>query len=147
VSWAASSAHCSSGLAAKRRAAPPRACRAEQGEARNAGPRRVLQPHWEIRDRSFEQQRYRATVKPSMTACLQYLSPLGWGAHQPDRRLPLAQQRQDRRRAVQAIRPLQPAKRALFIEMVLPPSVPMLRTGFPFGELSWKTLRSLVSIW
>jgi hypothetical protein len=31
-----------------------------------------------------------------------YLSPLGWGAHQPDRRLPLAQQRQDRRGQVQA---------------------------------------------
>lgn len=45
VSWDASSAHCSSGLAAKRRAAPPRACRAEQRRgAQRAGPRRVLQP-------------------------------------------------------------------------------------------------------
>jgi TnpA family transposase len=32
-----------------------------KGEARNAGPRRVLQPPGEIRDRSFEQQRYRAS--------------------------------------------------------------------------------------
>jgi hypothetical protein len=70
VSWAHRAHAVHPGLAAKRRAAPPRACRAEQGRsAQRAGPRRVLQPPGEIRDRSFEQQRYRATVKPSMTAC------------------------------------------------------------------------------
>ncbi len=106
MSWDASSAHCSSGLAAKRRAAPPRACRAEQRRgAQRAGPRRVLQPPGEIRDRSFEQQRYRASGLNLVTAAivlwntvyleraanalrghgqavddglLQYLSPLGW---------------------------------------------------------------------
>ncbi len=106
VSWDASSAHCSSRLAAKRRAAPPRACRAEQRRgAQRAGPRRVLQPPGEIRDRSFEQQRYRASGLNLVTAAivlwntvyleraanalrghgqavddglLQYLSPLGW---------------------------------------------------------------------
>ncbi len=94
------------GLAAKRRAAPPRACRAEQRRgAQRAGPRRVLQPPGEIRDRSFEQQRYRASGLNLVTAAivlwntvyleraanalrghgqavddglLQYLSPLGW---------------------------------------------------------------------
>jgi hypothetical protein len=45
VSWDASSAHCSSWTGCKRRAAPPRACRAEQRRgAQRAGPRRVLQP-------------------------------------------------------------------------------------------------------
>ncbi|GHM57491.1 hypothetical protein ECZU51_61610 [Escherichia coli] len=49
-------------LAAKRRATPPRACRAEQGEARNALARAVFFNRLgEIRDRSFEQQRYRAS--------------------------------------------------------------------------------------
>ena len=77
----------------------------------------------EIRDRSFEQQRYRASGLNLVTAAivlwntvyleratnalrghgqtvdeamLQYLSPLGWGTHQSDRRLPLAEQRQNR---------------------------------------------------
>ena len=41
-----------------------------KGEARNALARAVFFNRLgEIRDRSFEQQRYRATVKPSMTAC------------------------------------------------------------------------------
>ncbi len=131
MSWDASSAHCSSRLAAKRRAAPPRACRAEQRRgAQRAGPRRVLQPPREIRDRSFEQQRYRASGLNLVTAAivlwntvyleraanalrghgqavddglLQYLSPLGWEhINLTGRRLPLAQQRQDRRGQVQA---------------------------------------------
>ena len=51
ASWDASSARCSSWTGCKRRAAPPRACRAEQGRsAQRAGPRRVLQPPGEIRD-------------------------------------------------------------------------------------------------
>ncbi len=125
VSWDASSAHCSSGLAAKRRAAPPRACRAEQRRgAQRADPRRVLQPHGEIRDRSFEAAAT-GLAASTVTAAIVlwntvYLEraanalrghgqavddgllrvPVAarLGAHQPDRRLPLAQQRQDRRR-------------------------------------------------
>jgi TnpA family transposase len=116
------------GLAAKRRAAPPRACRAEQGRgAQRAGRAVFFNRLGEIRDRSFEQQRYRAsglnlvtaaivlwnTVyleraqraawhgMPSMTAVAVPVAA-GLGTHQPDRRLPLAQQRQDRRGQVQA---------------------------------------------
>ncbi|MCS6040307.1 Tn3 family transposase [Klebsiella pneumoniae subsp. pneumoniae] len=97
--------------------------------AQRAGPRCVLQPPGEIRDRSFEQQRYRASGLNLVTAAivlwntvyleraanalrghgqavddglLQYLLAARLGAHQPDRRLPLAQQRQDRRGQVQA---------------------------------------------
>ncbi len=119
------------GLAAKRGTAPPRACRPEQGRgAQCAGRGQCFSTaSGEIRDRSFEQQRYRASGLNLVTAAvvlwntvyleraahalrgnghavddalLQYLSPLGWGAHQPHRRLPLAQQRQDRRGQVQA---------------------------------------------
>jgi len=99
-----------------------------KGEARNALARAVFFNRLgEIRDRSFEQQRYRASGLNLVTAAivlwntvyleraanamrghglsvddalLQYLSPLGW-EHQPDRRLPLAQQRQDRCREIQ----------------------------------------------
>ncbi len=94
------------GLAAKRGTAPPRACRPEQGRgAQCAGQGSVFQPPGEIRDRSFEQQRYRASGLNLVTAAvvlwntvyleraahalrgnghavddalLQYLSPLGW---------------------------------------------------------------------
>jgi hypothetical protein len=100
-----------------------------KGEARNALARAVFFNRLgEIRDRSFEQQRYRAsglnlvtaaivlwntvylerarmrcvaTAMPSMTAVAVPVAA-GLGAHQPDRRLPLAQQRQDRRGQVQA---------------------------------------------
>jgi len=101
-----------------------------KGEARNALARAVFFNRLgEIRDRSFEQQRYRASGLNLVTAAvvlwntvymeraahalrgnghavndalLQYLSPLGLGTHQSDRRLPVAQQRQDRRGQVQA---------------------------------------------
>ena len=101
-----------------------------KGEARNALARAVFFNRLgEIRDRSFEQQRYRASGLNLVTAAvvlwntvyleraahalrgnghavddalLQYLSPARLGTHQPDRRLPLAQQRQDRRGQVQA---------------------------------------------
>ncbi|GHL28748.1 hypothetical protein ECZU25_55610 [Escherichia coli] len=75
-----------------------------KGEARNSLAGGVLQPPWEIRDRSFEQQRYRASGlssdggyravehgvperatrglveagKPVDGELLQFLSPLGW---------------------------------------------------------------------
>ncbi|WP_458646301.1 Tn3 family transposase [Enterobacter hormaechei] len=106
ASWAASSARCSSGLAAKRGTAPPRACRPEQGRGAQCAGRAVFFNRLgEIRDRSFEQQRYRASGLNLVTAAvvlwntvyleraahalrgnghavddalLQYLSPLGW---------------------------------------------------------------------
>jgi len=89
-----------------------------KGEARNALARAVFFYRLrKIRERSFEQQRYRASGLNLITAAivlwntvylerattalrgngkaqddtlLQYLSPLVMGAHQPDRRLPLA---------------------------------------------------------
>ncbi len=101
-----------------------------KGEARNALARAVFFNRLgEIRDRSFEQQRYRASGLNLVTAAIVlwntvYLEraanalrghgqavddgavavPVAarLGAHQPDRRLPLAQQRQDRRGQVQA---------------------------------------------
>lgn len=107
-----------------------------KGEARNALARAMFFNRLgEIRDRSFEQPRYRASGLNLMTATivlwntvyleraahglrgngravddalLQYPSP-GLRAHQPDRRPPPAQQRQDRRRQVQTATPLQPA--------------------------------------
>ncbi|WP_458646339.1 Tn3 family transposase [Enterobacter hormaechei] len=94
------------GLAAKRGTAPPRACRPEQGRgAQCAGGAVFFNRLGEIRDRSFEQQRYRASGLNLVTAAvvlwntvyleraahalrgnghavddalLQYLSPLGW---------------------------------------------------------------------
>ena len=81
------------------------------------------------RDRSFEQQRYRASGLNLVTAAIvlehglsgteqqcferarqtvdetlfQYLSPLGWEHINPDRRLPLAQQRKDQRGKFQTV--------------------------------------------
>jgi TnpA family transposase len=101
-----------------------------KGEARNALARAVFFNRLgEIRDRSFEQQRYRASGLNLVTAAIVLWNTVyleraanalrghgqavddgavavpvaaGLGAHQPDRRLPLAQQRQDRRGQVQA---------------------------------------------
>jgi hypothetical protein len=100
-----------------------------KGEARNALARAVFFNRLgEIRDRSFEQQRYRASGLNLVTAAivlwntvyLERAANAAWqrayrrwhpvavpvsarlGAHQPDRRLPVAQQRQDRRGQVQA---------------------------------------------
>lgn len=70
-----------------------------KGEARNALARAVFFYRLgEIRDRSFEQQRYRASGLNLVTAAI-----VLWNtAHQPGGRLPVAQQRQDRCREVQA---------------------------------------------
>ncbi len=106
ASWAASAHAVHPGLAAKRGTAPPRACRPEQGRGAHALARAVFFNRLgEIRDRSFEQQRYRASGLNLVTAAvvfvntvyleraahalrgnghavddalLQYLSPLGW---------------------------------------------------------------------
>lgn len=61
-----------SGLAPERRTAPARACRFEQGgEARNALARAVfIHRLGEIRDRTFEQQRYRASGLNLVTAAI-----------------------------------------------------------------------------
>ncbi len=95
-----------------------------KGEARNALARAVFFYRLgEIRDRSFEQQRYRASGLNLVTACHRVVEhgisgachqcfvwqrhgagrhivaisvAAGVGAHQPDRRLPMAQQRQGR---------------------------------------------------
>jgi hypothetical protein len=117
------------GLAAKRRLA---VCGLNKGQAPRAGPRRVLQPPGKSA-RSFQQQAtgqglnlVTAAIVLWVTVCVERAARLAWpgkpsttvvavpvaaglGAHQPDRRLPLAQQRQDRRGQVQAARPLQPA--------------------------------------
>jgi TnpA family transposase len=101
-----------------------------KGEARNALARAVFFNRLgEIRDRSFEQQRYRASGLNLVTAAIVLWNTVyleratnalrarqtgrrdavaipvaaGVGAHQPDRRLPLAQQRQGRRGQVQAV--------------------------------------------
>jgi hypothetical protein len=101
-----------------------------KGEARNALARAVFFNRLgEIRDRSFEQQRYRASGLNLVTAAIVLWNTVyleratnalnghgkpvddavaipvaaGVGAHQSDRRLPLAQQRQGRRRQVQAV--------------------------------------------
>jgi hypothetical protein len=102
-----------------------------KGEARNALARAVFFYRLgEIRDRSFEQQRYRASGLNLVTAAivlwntvyierainalrahghpvdedlLQYLFALGLGAHQSDGKLPVAEQRQDWRGEIQAI--------------------------------------------
>ena len=74
-----------------------------KGEACNALARAVFFNRLgEIRDRSFEQQRYRASGLNLVTAAIVLWNTVYMGAHQPDRRLPLAQQRQDRRGQVQA---------------------------------------------
>lgn len=118
------------GLAAKRRAAPPRTCRAEQGRSpQRARPCRVLQPA--VRN---PRPQFRAAALPGQwpqlgnggcrvvehglsgarIACAAWQwscrrchavavpIPAGVGTHQPDWRLPLAQQRQGRRGQVQA---------------------------------------------
>lgn len=101
-----------------------------KGEARNALARAVFFNRLgEIRDRSFEQQRYRASGLNLLTAAivlwntvyldraittlnqegnatdpelLRFLSPLGMGTHQPHRRLHLATHQQDQARQIQA---------------------------------------------
>ena len=74
-----------------------------KGEACNALARAVFFNRLgEIRDRSFEQQRYRASGLNLVTAAIVLWNTVYMGAHQPDRRLPLAQQRQDRLGQVQA---------------------------------------------
>jgi hypothetical protein len=102
-----------------------------KGEARNALARAVFFYRLgEIRDRSFEQQRYRASGLNLVTAAIVLWNTIyleratsalrshgktagrhavaipvaaGVGAHQPDRRLPLAQQRQGWCGEVQAV--------------------------------------------
>ncbi|MEX6305336.1 Tn3 family transposase [Enterobacter hormaechei] len=61
---------CSSWTGCKVLNAPPRACRPEQGEARNSLARAVFFNRLEIRDRSFEQQRYRASGLNLVTAAI-----------------------------------------------------------------------------
>ena len=59
------------GLAAKRGTAPPRACRPEQGRGAQCAGRAVFfNRPGEIRDRSFEQQRYRAGGLNLVTAAV-----------------------------------------------------------------------------
>jgi TnpA family transposase len=107
-----------------------------KGEARNALARAVFFYRLgEIRDRSFEQQRYRASGLNLVTAAIVLWNTVyleratsalrgngtadddvvaisvaaGVGAHQPDRRLPMAQQRQGRCGKFRPLRPLPPA--------------------------------------
>jgi hypothetical protein len=128
----------------------------------------------EIRDRSFEQQRYRASGLNLVTAAivlwntvyleraanalrghghgvdeglLQYLSPLGWehinltGDYLWRSSSKVGVGNSDR-----YVRSLGLSVRFL-MRWSLPPSRYYAEDRLSFGELSWKTLRSLVSIW
>jgi hypothetical protein len=146
-----------------------------KGEARNALARAVFFNRLgEIRDRSFEQQRYRASGLNLVTAAivlwntvyleraanalrghghgvdeglLQYLSPLGW------EHINLTGDylwRSSSKVGVGKFRPLRPLSGLsvrFLMRWSLPPSRYYAEDRLSFGELSWKTLRSLVSIW
>ncbi len=83
-----------------------------------------------------------------MTRCCRSPVAARLGAHQPHRRLPLAQQRQDRRGQVQARYDRCNRLSVLYLmRWSLPPSQYYAEDRLSFGEPSWKTLRLLVSIW
>ncbi|BBV16397.1 hypothetical protein IOMTU157_1646 [Citrobacter portucalensis] len=137
-------------------------------------PGSVFQPPGEIRDRSFEQQRYRASGLNLVTAAvvlwntvyleraahalrgnghavddalLQYLSPLGW------EHINLTGDylwRSSAKIGAESSGRYDRCNRLSVLYLMrwsLPPSQYYAEDRLSFGEPSWKTLRLLVSIW
>ncbi|WP_407218896.1 Tn3 family transposase [Enterobacter hormaechei] len=148
-----------------------------KGEARNALARAVFFNRLgEIRDRSFEQQRYRASGLNLVTAAvvlwntvyleraahalrgnghavddalLQYLSPLGWEHINLTPAITSGAAAAPRSARASSGRYDRCNRLSVLYLMrwSLPPSQYYAEDRLSFGEPSWKTLRLLVSIW
>jgi hypothetical protein len=78
---------------------------------------------------------------------LQYLSPLGWEHINLTGDYLWRSSAKIGAGKFRPLRPLQPLSVLYLMRWSLPPSRYYAEDRLSFGELSWKTLRSLVSIW